>query len=112
MKKIIILLTLTLSLQASAAVNNVAAADAYYSAFKASLGWSPPSADDAKFRAAYEAAFGALLNYLKANMDVLPTALSGTSLNNPSGQTVTVSLSTGIGSTTAPKTISGMGSVQ
>lgn len=57
------------------------------------------------------------LTYLLANVDVLPTALSGTNLNNPTGQPVVIP-STGepgspsAGSTSVLSIISGKGSIQ
>lgn len=54
----------------------------------------------------------AIVEEIVANADVLPMAHTGTGLQNPSGQPVTVDTSTGIGSTTSPEDITGMGKIQ
>lgn len=53
----------------------------------------------------------AVVAHIQANADVLSAAHSGSNLNNPAGQTVHVSTSTGDGATTAPEDIAGKGSV-
>lgn len=53
-----------------------------------------------------------IYNDIKANMDVLPASLGATPLQNDAGQPVHVDLSTGDGTTIAPQTIIGTGSVE
>lgn len=65
----------------------------------------------ADVEALWENVMTMIYNDIKANMDVLPVGHSGPGLQNPSGQPVAVSLSTGIGDTTAAESITGMGSV-
>lgn len=69
------------------------------------------SAEQAQMQAYFRAIYGAVVAYIQANADVLPAGHSGPGLQNPAGQPVLVSLSTGSGSTTAPDSITGKGSV-
>jgi hypothetical protein len=61
------------------------AADAFYAAYKASLGWNPSPADDAKAKAAWRAGLGALINYLVANTVVSVKTTGVTDAGAPGG---------------------------
>lgn len=54
----------------------------------------------------WQAICGAIVSYIQGNADVSPNTLA-----NPSGQAVAVNTSSGVGSTTAPQTITGLGKI-
>lgn len=72
------------------------------------------AAELATFRSAWQVLMGADTTYITGNMQVLPVALSGASLANPTGQPVatTGSATAQTGTTTSPSTITGTGSVE
>lgn len=62
--------------------------------------------DDTVLQQFCDACGKAIVEYVQANAEVLPNTL-----NNPSGQPVTVSTSSGVGATTSPQVIQGKGKV-
>jgi hypothetical protein len=86
--------------------NGDALGTAIWTAIKATQTFSPAlsSEDDAKGLAVWQAFGNAFYTYDNANTVVLPNTM-----NNPSGQAVVVSPSTGDGATSAPQVIAGTG---
>ncbi len=88
------------------AIDNQAAADAFFNAMRDYLGWEPTPENETHFRGAWRAGFNAFLVYIKANAEVVPNTFAA-----QTAIPVQVDTVTGIGATTAPGPLEGVGQI-